>query len=135
MISEEDKVRARGHMGYGGVQESSTFVLGVPAAVQTAFMIEGAWSRILPSHERAFSDLLDKLDEIECQVMGNTGNLATLKVGNIEMNPREFEQLLERYRYWQGKLSNMLQVPPNPFDSRPLLSGAGGGGLNVPVQH
>lgn len=135
MISEEDKVRGRHHLGYGGVQEAATFVLGVPAAVQTAFMIEGAWSRILPSTEHLFRNLLDRLDGIECQLLEDQPNLAATAVGEIKLNGKEFEMLLQQYRHWQGALANMLQVPPNPFDQRPLLgSGYGGGGsMNVPM--
>lgn len=132
MISEEDKNRARKHLGYGQVQQSSTFVLGVPAGVQTAFMIEGSWSRILPSAERQFRQVLDQLDAIECQFMGDMGNLATESVGNVKMNLKEMPMLMDQhYAYWCGVLSNMLQVPRNPFDAR-LGAGAV---LNVPVSH
>ena len=133
-ITERDKVRGRNHLGYGGVQQSSTFVLGVPAGVQTAFMVEGAWDRILPSMEASFVELLDKLDTVECQIEMNMENLAAKKLGDIELNEREFEQLVQRYQYWQGKLANLLQVPANPFDQR-FQNAAGAGGVNVAVQH
>jgi hypothetical protein len=135
MISEHNKNRARKHMGYGAVQQSATFQLGVPAGVQTAFMIEGAWARILPSAEDEFVRILNRLDTTEEQIFEDTENLAALKIGNIELNPKEFEQLIQRYRYWQGQLANMLQVAPNPFDQRPILGMGygGGGGMNAPV--
>jgi hypothetical protein len=122
-------------MGYGQVQESSTYVLGVPAGVQTAFMIENAWERILPSAEREFLRILDRLDFVEHQVEENQENLAVKKLSEIEMNDSEFEKLMQRYMYWQGKLANMLQVPPNPYDQRPILGSGynGAGGMNVPV--
>ena len=41
-ITEDERARGRHHLGYMQVQEASTFVLGVPSGVQTAFMIEGA---------------------------------------------------------------------------------------------
>jgi hypothetical protein len=132
-VTERDRNRARGHMGYGGVQQSSTFVLGVPAGVQTAFMIEGAWARILPSAEGAFVELLDKLDRVEHQMEENQDDLAVKKLGNIETNLEEFEGLLKRYFYWQGKLANLLQVPPNPFDQRFAGYSGGGGGINASV--
>src|SRR5271154_5584017 len=99
MVPESDKVRARRHMGYGAVQESSTFVLGMPAAVQTAFMIEGAWARILPSSEKEFFWLLDKLDDIEAIVFEDTPNTAATKIGNIELNQDQFARLMERYKF------------------------------------
>lgn len=133
MIPEYDKVRCRGHMGYGGVQQASTFVLGIPAGVQTAFMIEGAWERILPSMEAEFCKLLDKLDRVECQIEENMEDLAVEKIGEITVNLKEFEHLMTRYRYWQGKLANLLQVPPNPFDQR-FEAWGGGGSMNVHVE-
>jgi hypothetical protein len=137
MLSEQQKVRARHHLGYGGVQQAQTFVLGVPAGVQTAFMIEGALNRLMPQSEATFEALLQRLDGIEAQVLGDQPNLAAKKVGTIEVNTDEFKQLIVQYQHHQGALSNMLQIPPNPFDQRPLLGAgySGGGGMNVPVQH
>lgn len=135
-ISEHDKNRCRVHLGYGQVQQSSTFVLGVPAAVQTAFMIEGTWARILPSAEKQFISTLDRLDQIYERIFESVDNLDAKKVGNIELNDRQFQQLLERYRFFQGVVANSLQIPPNPFDQRFSGYGDGGaGGMNIPVNH
>lgn len=135
MISEEQRVRARHHLGYGGVQQASTFYLGVPAGVQTAFMIEGAWARILPSHEGRFEKLLQKLDKIEEQWEDDQEDYAAEKVGDITVNLNEFDMLLRQYKHWQGAIANMLQVPPNPFDQRPGLGVGynGGNGRSIPV--
>jgi hypothetical protein len=118
------------------VQQSATFQLGVPAAVETAFMVEGTWNRILPSAEGHFRQTLDKLDKLECEILESDEDLRAKKMGDIELNDKLFEQLLQRYRHWQGQLANMLQIAPNPFDQRPGLGqGYGGGGpMNVPVQ-
>lgn len=136
MISEDDKVRARMHMGYLNVQSASTFVLGVPAAIQTQFMIEGAWDRILPGAESRFRRILDRLDKIEEQIEDDTENLAADKVDEIELRKDEFDELIKRYKHWQGSLGNMLGVLPNPFDQRPYLGAGwngGSNGLNVSV--
>lgn len=138
MISERDRGRARAHLGYGQVQQASTFLLGVPAGVETAFMVEATWARILPSAEKMFCDLLDKLDDVETIIFEDTPNVAAKKIGNIELNDGQFAMLLQRYRYWQGAVANMIQVPPNPFDQRPGLGlgyNGAGGGINVPVQN
>jgi hypothetical protein len=136
MISESDKDRARGHMGYLAVQQASTFVLGVPAAVQTQFVIEGAWSKILPSAEARFRRYLDRLDMIERQIEEDTENVAVDRIDEIELRADELTQLIKRYKHWQGNLSNLLGVPPNPFDARPMLGqgyNGAGSGINVPV--
>lgn len=136
-IADADKVRARHHLGYGGVQQSATFLLGVPAAVQTAFMVEGTWSRILPAHEGKFRQLLDNMDGIEAQILDDQGDYAAEQVGSIKVNLREFQMLMVQYKHWQGALANMLQIAPNPFDQRPMLGMGynGGGGMNLTVMH
>src|ERR1700729_1578567 len=110
MISEQDRVRCRHHLGYGAVQQSATFQLGVPAAVQTAFMIEGTWARILPSSEKLFFNLLDRLDGIERQLIEDQEDIAVEKIGDITINLKEFQMLLQQYKHWQGAVANMLQI-------------------------
>jgi uncharacterized protein YdcH (DUF465 family) len=122
-------------MGYLQVQEASTFVLGVPAATQTQFVIEGAFTKVLPSAEARFRRLLDLMDRVEDQIEDNTENVAVDRVDEIELRKDELTQLIKRYKYWQGSLSNLLGVPPNPFDARPMLGMGynGGGGINISV--
>jgi hypothetical protein len=138
MISEENKNRARGHMGYVEVQQTATFFLGVPAGLQSQFPIELAWSKILPSSEGRFIEYLDNLDDLERQIVQNSENVEVEQVDEIKINPKAFSEVIKRYQYWQGKLANMLGVIPNPYDMRPYL-GAGwsgnGGSINVTVQH
>ncbi len=123
-------------MGYLNVTDAQTFILGVPAAVQTQFMIEGALNRILPQAVPMFRDFLDKLDGIEAQVVENQDALVVSSLGDIKINPDEFKSLIQRYKYWQGNLANLLCCQPNPFDQRPLLGAGWSGsntGINVPV--
>jgi hypothetical protein len=138
VISEQDRVRARGHMGYLNGQAQSTFVLGVPAGVQTQFVIEGAFNKVLPQAEHLFRKYLDHLDQIEAQIVEDTENVAVTKVDEISLRDDELVQLVHRYKYWQGNLANLLGVPPNPFDQRPMFSAGWNGfngGINVMVNH
>jgi len=135
MITEDEKVRARIHLGYPNFASQATFSLGIPAALQTAFITEGAFTKILPQAEGRFRIILARMDAIECQIEANTENVEATKIGEIELRENAFEQLLKRYRYWQGTLANMLGVLPNPFDFREGLGAGynGGGGINIPV--
>jgi hypothetical protein len=125
MITNELKVRARHHLGYLGVQESATFQLGVPAAVQTQFMIEGAWDKLLPESEALFARIVCRLDAIEEEVYGGIDMASVLQVGAIQVNPKRFSELSKYYVNARLELSNLLGCPPNPFDGRPLASGGG----------
>lgn len=131
MLTEEDKNRCRHHLGYLAVQASQTFVLGVPAGVQTQFMVEGAFNRVLPSAEAGFRRLLDKLDRVEERIEESTEDVEVESVGNIKINDKALQRLLARYQYWRAAVANMLGVIPNPYDQRfgSLLAG----GINVPV--
>lgn|SRR5208282_699297 len=135
-ISEQDKVRARHHLGYLNVGSASTFVLGIPAGVQTQFTIEGAFSKVLPQAEPLFRKHLERLDKIEEQIEEDTENVAVDSVDEIKLRPDELRQLILRYQYWQGALCNLMGITPNPFDQRLWLGSGyngGGGGVNVSV--
>ena len=123
-------------MGYLNVGSASTFSLGIPAAVQTQFTIEGAWSKILPQAEPLFRKFLDRLDRIEEQIEEDTENVAVDSIDEIKLRADELRQLILRYQYWQGGLGNLLGVVPNPFDQRLWLGqgyNGGSGGVNVSV--
>ncbi len=129
-ITEEEKVRARAHMGYLNVAEAYTFVLGTPAAVETQFLIEGAWSRVLVSAVPLFREYLATLDDLENEMKDGFAALQANRVGQIEIARDHMKQLSQQYDRWVGKLANLLGCPPNPFDKSRGL-----GGVNVPVIH
>jgi|ERR1700690_1870778 len=117
-LSAQTKQRVRHHMGYYGVTQAQTFVVGgVPAPLELNFMIEGAMNRIALEAEEYLLKLLDRMDRIEEQIIEDQPNLAG-KVGNVIPNFDEFKMLLQQYSFWQGALSNLLAVPANPFDKR-----------------
>lgn len=118
-------------MGYLNVTASATFQLGVPAALQTTFMIEGAWSKVLPEAENMLKVFLCRLDDVEKQVFGNLDLAEIESTGNIKVDPKRLAKLAQTYKIAQEAMANLLGVPPNPFDQRSWLMGAGG--MNVPV--
>lgn len=135
MLADEEKVRARHHMGYVNVGAIQTFILGTPAAIQTQFMIEGAFDKVLPAAEPLFRKILTTLDTIETQMLEDMELLAITKLDTIEVRPDEFKQLTNQYEHWRRALGNIMGVPPNPFDQRFGGLGGGSGGVNVRVQH
>lgn len=133
-ISEENKNRIRRHLGYGGVQQAATFLLGTPAAVETAFMVEGSYARILPSAELMLYRMLDRLDEIETMIFESAGSIEASEVGNIKLRDDAMEKFVQRYGFFQGEVANLLQIPVNPFDQR-FRGYGGGGGINVSISN
>ena len=133
MITEQEMVKCRHHTGYLGVAEQSTFSLGVPAGVQTQFVIEGAMKRLLPQSEDEFRRHLKILDEHEQQILENMPNVAASEVGAIKVNPKAFLEFVRQYRYWVNSLCNLLGCVSNPFDLRYSQWNAIGGGINCSV--
>ena len=136
-LSEQEKVKIRHHCGYLNVQASSTFVLGVPASVETQFLIEGAMMRIIPEAVPEVRRHLQILDQIENQAIQNLELLQITKLDTIEVNStgpdREQRQLTQAYDKWVNSLCNALGASRNPFDKR--TSGQPGGGLNLRVSN
>lgn len=130
-LTDRERVKIRHHLGYLNVQNAQTFVLGVPAAVDTQFLIEGAFDKVLPEALGEVRRHLVMLDNVEAQIAENQELLAVTKVGEISVRQDEFEALLVRYDYWRNGLSNLLGVYPNPWDKRRIA----GPGINVRVRH
>lgn len=131
-FTAQEKVRIRHHMGYLNVTNAATFVLGLPQAVETQFIIENAMNLVKVEAEVEARRLVSVLDSIEEQMVGDHELLAVDQIGEVKVRATEQEALTKRYLYWQAALSNLLGVNPNPFDRR--FAGAMGG-INVPVSH
>jgi hypothetical protein len=130
-FSEQEKVKIRAALGYGNVSSVQTFSLGVPAAVETQFLIEGAMNRVLPEAELEVRRLVGVLEGIEAQMTGDLELLAVERIGEITINEKEQQKLRSVYQHWQRQLGNLLMVPPNPYDQRFMNAG----GVNVGVSH
>lgn len=130
VITPDEKARARHHLGYLGVQAASTFSLGVPAGVQTQFMVEGAWDRLLPESYGRFRDLLCKLDATENAIFCGLDMVDVNRINEIEINRARLREYATTYKIAQQALANLMGVPTNPWDQREWLQG---GRINVSV--
>jgi hypothetical protein len=133
-FADVEKVRLRHHLGYLNVAFAQTFALGIPTAVETQFLIEGAMNRVLPAAESECRRLVGILDKIECQMVDDQELLAVEKVDEIGISAKEMPRLRIEYQHWQRALGNLLGVPPNPYDQR-FGGYSGGSGLNASVCH
>ena len=133
-FTDTEKMKIRHHLGFLNVQAAQTFVLGVPAGVQTQYIIEGAMDRVLAAAESQARLLLARCDAIEAQIGENQDVLFLSQTEEVSFRDNEFELLMKRYQYWRNGLANVLGVYPNPFDKR-FVSMSGGGGVNAKVSH
>lgn len=118
VLTEELKAKVRHHMGNPNTAQTATFALGVPAQLETTFLLETAMNKLLPAGLTELQRLLGILDALEEQMIGDHELAAANKIGEIEVNQKEQAQLTERYDYWVGALENLLTVPRNPLDRR-----------------
>lgn len=136
MLTDDEKMRARMHMGYLNVVDAQTFVFGMPAGVQTQFLIEGAMNRLKPEAEPLVRDHLDALDALNCQFLKNASLLAFTSLDEVSTRDDEFGKLVQRYKWFRASLANLLGCQPNPYDMRFVgAHAAKGGACNVPVHH
>jgi hypothetical protein len=134
-LTEEEKTSIRHHLGYLNVAEAATFALGTPAGVETQFLIESAFTKVLEGALPLVRRTLCKLDATEEQMFCGQETAEVQSIGDITTNVtgehRHQAELRRAYRWWQASLANLLGVYVNPFDKR---AGAFGGGINVRVQ-
>jgi hypothetical protein len=128
-FTDEEKVKIRHHLGFLNVAQAEVFVLGVPAAVETQFLIEGAMNRVLVEAENQVRRHIGILDKIEAQMIDDQELLAVDGVDEIKIRPTEMKELRTEYQYWQRSMANLLGTYPNPFDRR------FGSMVNVGVSH
>ncbi len=129
-LTEEEKVRIRHHLDFLNVVENYMLTTGVPAAVEPQFWVEGAMARVKVEALELVRKLLGRCDATEDQMFENQENQAVTKLGDIEINRDEFEQLrTQNYTHWCNKLANALGIVRNPYAPNNQ------GGLNVGVSN
>ena len=130
-LSNEDRDRVRQHLGYPSIGQATVYMQGFPAALEPFFFLEGNMNTILPVAEKRVRKLLDSLDALLEQLLGDADALVAKEVGDIVLRDDEFEKVVQRYMFTRGELSNALASPANPYDQR---FGMGSGmGINVGV--
>lgn len=120
-LTAQEKERTRYHLGYGNVEPSASISFGVPAPVQTLFLLEEAMNRMLPEGEDRIRRYLKILDDIECKLVDAQDRLAAKSLGELvlERDHGNEPDLLEReYARWGMRLAEHLRVPIYPYAER-----------------
>lgn len=134
LLTDEEKVRVRFHTGYLNVSDAESFALGLPAGVQTQFLIEGAMDKLMPAGLPLFRETLAILDGIMKQMVCDLELLAVESIATIKVRMTEQKELKQEYVFHRAGLCNMLGILPNPYDMR-FGGGGTGTGINVSVLH
>ena len=130
-ISDADKERARYHLGYMTVTVASSFAFGIPQTTEVQWMFEDAIGRVMAQSEQRIRDILDKLDAIECNLFESSKDLFARRVGDLEPNLSQPDDIEREYVRWAKRLADMLGVIPYPFSQRFQSQLVGAGNIAV----
>lgn len=131
MLTLEEKAKVRKHGGWPNISAAQTFFLGNPAAMEPFFILEAAMDSIIPTAEFLLREGLERCDRIYATIFDDADTLVAAKVGDIEINPKQFEQLVQRYLLYVDDMLQVMGCYRNPFDAR--FGGGAGRGINSRV--
>lgn len=116
MLTDEEKQAVRRYLGYLGVGTAETIALGIPAASQPLFIVEGAMNRLLPAAEPDVREFLNELKCIDDQIKdARRRRTRVAQVADIKFRgAEELDILYDEYDTWAARLSDVLGAPINP---------------------
>lgn len=128
-LSDAERERVRYHLGYLSVAPAAALQLGLPAPVQTLFVVENAMNNLLVVGEDRVRRMLGTLDGIECRLIDAQDRLAATSLDDLHLNPNEPDALEREYDRWANRLANQLGCPLYPYAKR--FSGVRAGNVQV----
>ena len=137
MLTDEEKVRARYHLGYLNLGTPGSLVAGIPMPSQTIFLLDYNLNNILPAAEPLVRDMLGRLDTTDRQIFEAQDRMQASSVENVTLRADESEALERNYVRWAMRLSDLIHVPLYPYSARFQNAGAAGAGNAgmIPVRH
>lgn len=118
VLSDEEKARIRYHMGYLQTDPVTSIQLGVPAASQPMFLVEGQMNRIPTTAIGYIRRCLAVMDNIDNRLIDALDRLQARKVEGIELREDETDALEREYYRWAQRLSDNIGAPLNPYSER-----------------
>src|SRR5689334_6510509 len=136
-FTDEEKALIRFYLAYPNLsQVQQAMQLGIPAAQQALFLLEGNFDRILPAGENIVRKILCQLNDIVFgQLTTARSRMRAIAIGEIKLNADEAGMLTGEFIRWQRLLADQMASPINPYGEVASfgIGGAMGGGVNVPV--
>lgn len=118
-LTNEEKARAKYHLGYPTVNPIPGLAFGVSVPLQPLFLVISALDKVEEAMEPKIREILGTLDEIECQLAKQAKRLAVTELGGgLKTNLNAPKQLEELYMQFAGRLADILSVPFYPFSER-----------------
>lgn len=137
MFTANEKEQIRYHMGYLQVGPAASISYGIPAPIQTLFLLESAMDRLInTAAEDRVRRLITVLDQIECRELDALDRLKVDQVDNVTIRKTETDELEKEYCRWASKLADTLGAPlyPGSTKFRWLFGGGVGQAGSIPVR-
>jgi hypothetical protein len=131
-LTAEERSRIKHFLEYPDWEALAASVhLGFPASSQPMYLLEGAYDKLTQHGIESVRRDLCECESIERQLSGARGRMKAVKVGNIEANQKETNQLRQELLWWSLTMANDLGCGPNPFSAMAVLGGGGGRNARV----
>ena len=125
--------RIRYHLGYLEVSPAPSITFGIPALIQTNFLVERAMDLVIPAAEERVLKLIDVLDVIECRMIDGQKYLIASQLDSLTIRQDQIDKLEDEYSRWASRLADILGCPLYPGSSkfRRLFRDVGSGSIPV----
>lgn len=114
-LSQEERMRVRGHLGYPQVSSLTLLSIGVPIAGQPHFVLERQMDHVLPEAEKKLREILCECDSIESQLRQSRERLSVAATGETKFRgSEELADLQDLYERWTDRLADFFAAVKNP---------------------
>jgi hypothetical protein len=129
VLTVDEIERARYHLGYPEVAPVPSIQLGIPRAIQTAFLFELAVQNLVNNHaENRVRRILNIMDGIETKLVDAQDRLAADQLEELKLRKEEPWQLEGEYQRWGYRLAETLGCPVYAYSTRYSRRGPGRAG-------
>lgn len=127
-----EKSRIRYALGYPQVQAMASLQFGIPKPLEVAFLLETAMDNIIEEACNKARDILDAMDEIECNLLEAQRSLVAKKLKDLELRDNSPQAIEKEYVRWGFRLADILGVTVYAFSAR-YADHIAASGVNVSV--
>jgi hypothetical protein len=131
-LNDEEKEKARYHLGYLETSFAPSIQLGMPKPLQTVFLLEQGLTLLVNGYAvNRVRCILKTLDDLECQLVCAVKTMAAASLGELKLHPLSgmgklfTDSLEDEYVRWAGRLADILGVPLYPYARRFKRTGPG----------
>ncbi len=117
-LTEQEKERARYHLGYLNVQGAASIQFGIPRPLQTVFLLEQSFTSLIDAALPRLRRILRIMDDIEDQLIESQQRLSAKRLDGIELRENEPDLLEREYVRWGRRLADLLGTPIYPYSER-----------------